>query len=406
MSNWRVSDYLQQVLGAGGTNRGSIPHTQEGGGASRLRSQTNSSPTILTRWQGINEAFEGQEAKVESVWKYSSGVCMGLDVWGWNLTRTEEGIITYESGNCTPGATGYGRGTGGRTQACQGSAGDLQWSHFKGQREYKDNNRYQREFFACRELVTILLGVFGMTNTGARDASQVAKGNPCGKFYDIVKKWGGVQIANQIMDDWFLDQGNSPPRSRLFGLKVGDLYERISEFLYGDDKGDKALYCTYNFDEGSGQSLGHRKYTTGENTGSSLGQCNSTIEECLGHLDRSWNTEQDTPGEVPQTTAQVGSQVNGEKTPTSAKPVKDGSGMDGQVIEQTRPELDRPEGGGSDLDLEGNAYGSFSPGAIVGGLSSSLLFALGLYGYYRIFLRGRFASKGREGTRSTWRILR
>ncbi|EUD64484.1 hypothetical protein C922_05124 [Plasmodium inui San Antonio 1] len=400
---WQLQGYFNNLLSssekkeAGGPPQ---PHQKRG---YYLSKQHKGGEEHMERWKYLHEAYKGSEQALEKVWNFSAGVCLGLEMIGAHMDRISSRPERYRWGECTVSRTGRGAARSQHSKECHKPSGHFHWSGLTYTSRLKNNNERDRTFLACREVVTMLMGYFQMTNTGERKASVIKESNPCSKFYEQLRKWGGMTLAEKIMDTWFVDQskGTAGQSHELLGEK--DVYEVITEFLYGENSGDKEIYCTKN---GRHQELGageQVRYLTEIGQTGGMGQCGTGDKDCLSRMEEVIETlhRNTARGGDPKRsdTETVGSTARDTSTPDQHKT----NSPDQDFTIKPRGH-EQSEGGSTGSHIsEGEDGGSGSVGHIIAGAGATLMAIVGAYGYYRIFHAGQIVRRKR-GRRRDLRV--
>ncbi|EUD63805.1 hypothetical protein C922_05814 [Plasmodium inui San Antonio 1] len=166
---------------------------------------------ILKPRQGVEE---GQELNGSKRWENVGGegyvrhvhapaaaaiICRNLGAWMSNLIRDGGQQGTWEQGQCT--ADKLGAFAGSRdTRACDYGDVEKQWKPFKWDQQFDSKKAEQRSFVNCIDIFVIFLTV--MMNIGAQGEEWIdvkTKKSPCATLYDWYEKWGGPEVAEELM---------------------------------------------------------------------------------------------------------------------------------------------------------------------------------------------------------------
>ncbi|EUD64051.1 hypothetical protein C922_05567 [Plasmodium inui San Antonio 1] len=382
---WDFPRYIQQILEDAKEECKDRKTSQICSRALDLRDDSLKDTGEITPCSEAVSLFSGKEEELRRIWRYSRAICRGMERWGRNLRSVGIRPPKYEEGKCSPGGTGYGGSRQVRGQQCKFEKNLLKWDHLSQQQQllYKEQNH--RSLSACMDIVTQIMGAFDMTSTKMREVEDVRKKSPCQLLYKSLVRWGGDRNASRIMEEWFISSEKTEEGNRYFTLTGRDLYEIISEFLYGDDAGDKALGCEKEMGHSRNGQEGEVTYNTTTQSQRTLGNCQLDQDTCWAHLEdvKSSLSLDENPD------------LSSTEQPTSGAHEK--LGMDSDNLENggKQRDLDKPGSPTSSMQQrsQGEGYkttqsggsGLDSLGSIIGGVVTIVLGGAALYGYYRIF---------------------
>ncbi|EUD63995.1 hypothetical protein C922_05626 [Plasmodium inui San Antonio 1] len=356
---WQLQEYFHHMLDKAEGTAEADTNISEDFRAYYLKKQHSSGEKDMDKWKYLTDAYHEANDTLERVWKFSSGVCLGLEILGAHMTRKQEGVDQYEWGKCTVGKTGRGARGSSFQPECSNPLGAYHWKGLNHKIQLNNNNKRDRTFMACKELVTMLMGYFQMTSSMRRTAQEIKARNPCSKFYKLLKKWGGEGIAQQIMKTWFLEQSQRTGQQSYQLLEGKDVYEVISEFLYGEDAGDKEIYCKQSTTRIEATQEEQVDYETEVAGTEQIGQCKDEQASCLQ--------------EMAKVLESIGEELEKERPDTGSR----GS----ETTNNPKQDESSASEGGSD--------GSGLIAQLLGAGVGVLMALLGAYGYYRIFYSGK-----------------
>ncbi|EUD64132.1 hypothetical protein C922_05491 [Plasmodium inui San Antonio 1] len=236
--------YMKQHLSGALKEKKCDSAGREQGGICRLRQdRATSLPTGQTT---LTEIFKtDQESTLRNVSQMSRTLCVWLESWISTLEgkRTERAEMDF-TGQCSYDQFIGGSSKNQSSAACLFERKKLSWIDHRTGSTLSMGQDYQRSLKMCMELITLIMMTAGLTSTVSR---RTYKGSTdsglCQSIYQNLKNWGGEEMAQAIMSDWFSYGDSGKNRKRTFQLPGRDVYEIITEGVLGISSGDKSLTC-------------------------------------------------------------------------------------------------------------------------------------------------------------------
>ncbi|EUD65161.1 hypothetical protein C922_04447 [Plasmodium inui San Antonio 1] len=242
-------NYILSLGSSGRIGRSKDSFSDSGEGEARLEWLSTSGSEEIEKWNKFKELFP-EEDKSSSLWQYTLWVCMRLEMW-WNTLPTGAKAGAYQfPENCDIPALGIQQGRLIRDSHCQPTHKVCSWDTKGRTKIFKRSTEEGRGLSICRELVYQVMLSFGVVNTDNRTRDEIKRKNPCMTLYRSLTSWGGKEIAKQIITDWFMSLGEGTQGGLSDSLVGTDLYEVLTEIVYGKGKGDKSFTCEKTTDEG------------------------------------------------------------------------------------------------------------------------------------------------------------
>ncbi|EUD64523.1 hypothetical protein C922_05085 [Plasmodium inui San Antonio 1] len=236
--------------------------------------QTQDVDGLGNRWIGI---LGTDAVMLSNIGQAAKIICNSIDTWAANL-ESQEREGQWNESRCISGELGI-QGRPSIHSTCNWKADQAVWYLSRTVRTLNPKNPEQRSLMVCMDIVSIILGIFGNAQK-TDDEYKYKNKNLCQSVYEAFCKWGGQQIANDLMDFWFPDNTT--------GIKIGGKTLPSTtgqggtwrDALYIRPKGITSIQCS------SDKSQGTRTYTT---------SCYWTKETsgCQNYSDNEWTAAEE-----------------------------------------------------------------------------------------------------------------
>ncbi|EUD64454.1 hypothetical protein C922_05168 [Plasmodium inui San Antonio 1] len=366
----------------------------------RLRDLRRGGSGKIEKWGGLEKNYPKSKG-AHWLWAYTLIICMRLEEWWNRLQISESQEIDSVKEGCGVDRITVQEGGIKVSEPCGSRRESSTWEGKGRKRDYNRGASEDRSLSICRELVMQILLSFDITSTDNRERDKLTSRNPCQELYRSLREWGGEEVAACVMRDWFMHMGGGKKEGVSDYFQGFDLYEILSEVVYGKGKGDKVFACVLDNSTGDLSQKKTQTYT--------LKLRGTDDGEHDGHL-TTLEVE-----DYKKIAIQMGIELEklGAQSP-SLKPASSATTKpEGKAHANTR------EAFSSLLDQEsrlgehpGNDFNSGKKGAaeanlfsgVAKGLGGGILGVLGLlgsiYGYYRI--SSVKASAGKGSRRAKW----
>ncbi|EUD64481.1 hypothetical protein C922_05144 [Plasmodium inui San Antonio 1] len=225
----------------------------------RIRQLSSGTTGRIQQWEGIRKNFPNSEGS-EWLWRYTLIICMKMEAW-WNSLRIpddlREGLITQ---GCQMDQIAVDGAKIRVSDNCQGERHPSLWNQKGKKILYEGRASEDRSLSICRELVMQMLLSFGITSTDTRHRDRIKEQSPCNKLYRSLKEWGGEEFTRCVMKDWFMNMKGGEGKGVSNYFSGVDLYEILSEVVYGTGKGDKNFVCVFQGEDGRALNPGEEPY--------------------------------------------------------------------------------------------------------------------------------------------------
>ncbi|EUD64466.1 hypothetical protein C922_05154 [Plasmodium inui San Antonio 1] len=378
-----VAGYFGQLYGGKGRSSECQQEVDSGGRLCRLNQQPQKSTEEIKSWNR-RESQSGEEEDRSPLWEFSRSLCVGLEIWGGNLRQRSGQGNVYGMGQCTPGRTGYGQTGDYRRSGCVVDASTLSWGSLGGRQKLFYSQGTHRTLAICMDIVSMIIRIFKLRKQERQKRETLDKANACDTFYRELSDWGGPLVARKIMKQWFVGGNEDPGVTADFTLSGRDLYEIISEFMFGDGRGDKGLICDYVSTLLQSRKQKEEAYTTRWGTDATVSSCKTGEGLCDRPLLPA------IPSEEPSVEMNSNGALNGERSEGFNKGVAAGTGSGpqgaGQALNPAPQGKDGAvyDGAISSHEAEALVGSVHGMGAVVGGIVALLMMGGSIYGYYRI----------------------
>ncbi|EUD63989.1 hypothetical protein C922_05631 [Plasmodium inui San Antonio 1] len=259
----KFTDYIEQkILGIG--PRGKCPNSDSSSREFCIfeAPRNNQEAKYLAPYQ--EGKVGGQSTQTRgNLWWYSRGICIGLEAWWAGLKQQPDQGKTYYGESCKPKkaqARAMGTATG---SDCEIPSQNLQWAQWHKRREISTWNPSARYLGVCMDIVSMILENFQMYTPKRPKEATGLNTDPCQALYESLEKWGGGR------------------KGCAYNGRLGkDLYEVVTELFYGDDQGEKNVYCKLlpRGDQASQDSGG--KYKLEVQKGYEFKTCSAGADAC------------------------------------------------------------------------------------------------------------------------------
>ncbi|EUD64493.1 hypothetical protein C922_05133 [Plasmodium inui San Antonio 1] len=351
----------------------------------RLRFLHCKETSKIEMWEKMKDKATASN-NLMGLWKYTVSSCMKIEAWWDNLKNGGHEGGFYNPGTCSVGHMAVSGGRLNYGQNCVINKNHLTWDSSGNKREFYTNRQEDRSLSICRDIILQMMYYFEIVNTDSSTRSKLSNPNPCQDLYESLVRWGGTQVAEAIMTDWFIGDSSGTPGGISQSLKGIDLYEVMTETVYGDGRGDKSIRCRLAEGLESSGTQASPKYKTEYDKGMELSECRESSNKCSG-LE-----------EILQLGQSPDEEISGDITSTARIAPENGTGGDGTGVSLS---ASAPSYSGSSFLSSGDEDSNIkrapkTPPSVSGGSASigwavgaSVGILLGLvssaYGYYRVF---------------------
>ncbi|EUD64224.1 hypothetical protein C922_05390 [Plasmodium inui San Antonio 1] len=255
--------YMKERLDESFKDRTCNEHDGAGGGVCDLSPKRRQ--VLNTRTTTLNKIFPHESSStLNNVSVMSRTICVWLEAWISTLSkeRGKQGEVIFR-GNCTYDKFIEGIERGNLSKECIFEKGKLAWIDHRSRSSLSMAQDYQRGLKSCMEIVTLILVTAGLTSTAAtKNYYNKRKSDLCQDIYEKLAEWGGKNLAKRIMKDWFTQAQNNGSGGRIFQLSGRDVYEIITEGIFGVSSGDKSLRCDLQEETSNREADTVEKYST------------------------------------------------------------------------------------------------------------------------------------------------
>ncbi|EUD64170.1 hypothetical protein C922_05451 [Plasmodium inui San Antonio 1] len=367
-----------------------IEDVSEEANGRRLGILSKDTDEIIDVWNWFEQGGHDSTA-VRRLWEYSLRSCIKLEAWWNNLQNKGVSEGRYDQGPCHINEIQVGGGQIGFGTDCQIHKSELAWNQKGSLRHIQGKGQENRSLAICRDLVTQVMLAFEMISSSTQSRDKLKQENPCMRLYRGLVQWGGEAVAHEVMKDWFTGEGNCMGGGGFSScLKGLDLYEVVSEILYGYQKGDKNISCQKVPKEISDEKTEQEEYRLSGVEGASFSSCASGGQTCEDRL-------RVHDGEVElhdlTTPAELTERSQGRGDPSPGFPVGHNSGTSGMSGDSKMRHENEESYDSTGQMLQNDVKRVFSDrvplAEVLGGILASLGSVAALYGYYRIYYLGR-----------------
>ncbi|EUD63880.1 hypothetical protein C922_05740 [Plasmodium inui San Antonio 1] len=344
-------------------------------------------------WWNSWNLDEIEDRGVLPVFQASAKICKIIEEWSSRLTRGDEGSVVFEErSGCDISSLGLALRGGSNTGRCPTEPIGLEWLKSDEDGNISSNTVSQKRMKVCQAIVQIMIREYGMSLPKGGIGEGFTEGeNRCQGVYEQLKRWGGINVAEHIMNNWYTVESTLQVSEQKYKITGKDLFELVQEAVWGTDKGEKMLGCK--------KCLPGNRWTKGQepvwceellSSGVSGGpQAHHLASFPVATEDTLTSGGQEVFKETredEQTTLAVGGRPRGDQKgelPTGAE--LGGRGVGGQTsIDRVAPIIEEDEAG-------------VSYSGMLGAGISLILAIVGSYGLFRIFntrSRRRGGAKG------------
>ncbi|EUD64081.1 hypothetical protein C922_05536 [Plasmodium inui San Antonio 1] len=242
------------------------PSVKRNGGLCRLTGNENQIEEV-DAWKYDGKSVEWNRTLESFLYRASKTICIQMEMWITTLNETVGEKEQIRKGKCTYGQFQEKLSTGRGLEGCGFKREDSSWVQLSERTKLNMYQVEERNLQVCMDIVRVIMLGLGLKQQGSQiRISEDAGTDLCGRVYDELRKWGGEEIAIDIMANWFMVEGL--PRNFEQNLKLSgrDLFEMITEGITKPDGGIKGIVCTYHSTDSAEVKGGAVAFKTGRSS--------------------------------------------------------------------------------------------------------------------------------------------
>ncbi|EUD64105.1 hypothetical protein C922_05517 [Plasmodium inui San Antonio 1] len=211
----RFSKWIEEVLWR---KAGKEPKTEAGKVNIRLseltgKSATHSGKIEEDRW---HNPLELGLTRLSGLRLRSILMCQSLELWINNLVETEQDHWSPDKSSCKVEGVGF-LFNGLPRSECKPTEENNQWSALTRSNELWRGQKYQATLATCMDMLSIILNLYQNIET-SEEGWQIKSEDACQAIYNYLKEWGGEDVADEVMKEWFYNREQEDMREA--GLPV------------------------------------------------------------------------------------------------------------------------------------------------------------------------------------------
>ncbi|EUD64471.1 hypothetical protein C922_05159, partial [Plasmodium inui San Antonio 1] len=249
-----IDGYMSYILNKA-TKPGNCPNSSPGKMRACEISKWTRNENKEQSWRKAPIVSERADALRNSL-NMTSQICKNLEKWASSLERRKTGVYWSESAPCNVDTMGL-QLTGGKSRSgCMENRNNWRWQELDGNYNTIADETRSRRFRVCEDLVYLLIESFGLeTKYEGKEPVLKLNAEGCRNFYRHLTEWGGDDVAEHIMNNWFTNLGGEREGNSEYIIQGKDWFEVIQEMFWGHQRAKKDIGCQF---KGEGREcLGH-----------------------------------------------------------------------------------------------------------------------------------------------------